>query len=926
MSAGKVTAIWGSAFIRHPDGTMVPLHVGDKVAGGVHIVTDDDGLVQISPTKGPAILVKSGDTAASVDKTIAAIEARDPDEAPGAGLGGGADGGMQPGLRVDRVAESTGQLSFDFDAASRTSDAVTGATGTPFSQIASGPGGTGAGTGGGTGTDTSTGTEPVTTPSAVRIGDVVVNEGAGTATFTVTLDKASATAVSVSYATGGPSDTASPGADYVKTQGTLTFEPGQTSKTITVQIINDNTYEGPEHFVVNLSDATGNAVITTGQGTGEILDDGRGSVPPGVTPDDDRPHAVEVSGSSTTEGGELYFVVQLSPGTAFGADPAAQHVSAFDTPLGLKLTVLGDHPAALKDVVQGDSIEYSLDGGNTYLPLQVDDQGYLHGIDGSLLSLPAYSPTTPIVIKMVSVVNDVLDGTQTLDLSAQTPYDAAPVHGTSTISDTPAPPALPYLLVESGEPAVEGLPVVFNVKLTHAIDQPLRIHLDLQDGTDSPDTPEHEGAIAGVDTSKDLEYFDTASGEWLAVQNGDVTLAAGQTEMQVRVATYQDNLDEDTEYIKLHAHVQDPGLTANTDHANQTAILDNKPYLLVQSGEPATEGSAVVFDVVLTHATDKAVSVHLEVQSGTDSPDTPEHEGAIAGVDTGTDLAYFDTASGEWLAAENGNVTLAAGQTEMHVRVATYQDNLDEDTEYIKLHAHVESPGLTANTDHANQTAILDNKPYVLVQSGEPVQEGSPVVFDVVLTHATDKPVTVALTLGSGIDDPDTPENESATLGVDTGTQLEYLDAASGHWLQMPTDNHVTFQPGDTLIQVRVATYADNLVEDTEYIKLQVDVVDESAHLVANASQYNQTAIIDTSALTADHQTPSAVTTAAVSSSQASQALDLRDLLPDAANTADHGGSSTSLVDHHMAFDANAANAQIVASLLNQSKAMADHA
>jgi chaperonin cofactor prefoldin len=908
MSAGKVTAIWGSAFVRLPDGTLQPLHVGDKVAGGVHIVTDDDGLVQISPIKGPALLVKSGDSANAVDKAIAAIEAREPDEAPGAGLGGGADGGMQPGLRVDRVAETIGQLSFDFDAAARTTDAVTNASGSQFNQAASEPAGTG----------------PSATPASMSIGDVVVNEGAGTATFTVTLDKASGAAVSVAFATGGASDSASVGADYTRTVGTLTFEPSQTSKTITVPIVNDNTYEGAEHFVVNLGNATGDVVIAKGQGTAQILDDGQGSVPPGVTPDDDRPHAVEVTGSSTTEGGELHFVLQLSPGTAFGADPSAQHVSASDTPLSLKLTVVGGHSAAVLDVVQSDSIEYSLDGGNTYLPLTIDAQGHLYAFDHTPLSLPAYSPTTPIVIKLVTAVNDVQDGTYTLDLSAQTPYDDAPVHGTGTISDTPAPPVLPSLLVESGEPAVEGQPIVFDVKLTQAIDKPLTIHLDLQDGTDDPNTPGHGGAIVGVDTGTDLQYLDTASGEWLDVVNGTVTMAAGDTQLQVRVATIQDHVVEGTEYIKLHAHVEETGLTANTDHANQTAIIDEQPYLLVQSGEPAVEGQAVVFDVVLTYAIDKPLTVHLDVQSGTDSPDTPEHEGAVVGVDTGTQLEYLDTASGEWLEVHDGNVTLAAGQTLMQVRVATVQDNLAEDTEYIKLHAHVEDPGLTANTDHSNQTAIIDNQPYLLVQSGEAAHEGSPIVFDVTLTHATDKAVSATLSLGSGIDDPDTPENESATLGVDTGTQLEYLDTASGQWLQMPADNHVTFQPGDTLVQVRVDTKADNIAEDTEFVKLQADVTSESAHLVANASQFNQTAIIDTSALSAQPaEAPSAITTASLPS-QGGAVLDLRDVLSDAGTHASSPGN-TGLVDHQLAFDANAANAQIVASLMNQSKAVADH-
>ena len=58
--------------------------------------------------------------------------------------------------------------------------------------------------------------------SKVGINDVVVNEGAGTATFTVTLDKASSSVVKVSFSTGDA--TAGAGADYVKTLGAISFD------------------------------------------------------------------------------------------------------------------------------------------------------------------------------------------------------------------------------------------------------------------------------------------------------------------------------------------------------------------------------------------------------------------------------------------------------------------------------------------------------------------------------------------------------------------------------------------------------------------------------------------------------------------------------------------------------------------------------
>jgi hypothetical protein len=107
----------------------------------------------------------------------------------------------------------------------------------------------------------------------LQIGDVTVNEGnTGTANavFTVTLSRVSDQAVTVAYATGGGGATAA--SDYRAASGTVTFAPGETSKTITVLVIGDRLVEPTEYFAVNLSNPT-NATITDSQGVGTIVDD-----------------------------------------------------------------------------------------------------------------------------------------------------------------------------------------------------------------------------------------------------------------------------------------------------------------------------------------------------------------------------------------------------------------------------------------------------------------------------------------------------------------------------------------------------------------------------------------------------------------------------------------------------------------------------
>jgi hypothetical protein len=108
---------------------------------------------------------------------------------------------------------------------------------------------------------------------ALRVGDAQVAEGNGgatSATFTVSLSAASSQPVTVAYATANGS--ASSGSDYIASTGSLTFNPGVTSKTVTVQVQGDTLDEADETFAVNLSGPT-NATIADGQGVGTITDD-----------------------------------------------------------------------------------------------------------------------------------------------------------------------------------------------------------------------------------------------------------------------------------------------------------------------------------------------------------------------------------------------------------------------------------------------------------------------------------------------------------------------------------------------------------------------------------------------------------------------------------------------------------------------------
>ena len=110
-------------------------------------------------------------------------------------------------------------------------------------------------------------------PPGVSVNDVSViegNSGTTNATFTVSLSAAATANVTVRYATANGTATAD--SDYAARSGTVTFTPGQRSRTVAITVNGDTTVEPNETFFVNLSSASG-ATIADGQGVGTITND-----------------------------------------------------------------------------------------------------------------------------------------------------------------------------------------------------------------------------------------------------------------------------------------------------------------------------------------------------------------------------------------------------------------------------------------------------------------------------------------------------------------------------------------------------------------------------------------------------------------------------------------------------------------------------
>ncbi|CAD7216374.1 autotransporter domain-containing protein [Xanthomonas arboricola] len=98
----------------------------------------------------------------------------------------------------------------------------------------------------------------------------VAEDGAGNLIYTVTLDQAAPSAVSVAFSVGG---TATSGTDYAAVSSPLVIGAGQTTGTITINPTADSTIEPDETVVLTLASGTGYNVGSPNSATGTILND-----------------------------------------------------------------------------------------------------------------------------------------------------------------------------------------------------------------------------------------------------------------------------------------------------------------------------------------------------------------------------------------------------------------------------------------------------------------------------------------------------------------------------------------------------------------------------------------------------------------------------------------------------------------------------
>ena len=555
----------------------------------------------------------------------------------------------------------------------------------------------------------------------LALANVEVVEDNGTAQFTLSLSNPSSRTVTLDYATVDGSAVA--GSDYQTSFGTITFEPGETSQTIEVELIDDSIYELTEAFTIEFSNPTGATLPEANESvTATIIENDElpalsiNSVVATEGVDSsadfvvtlDQPAAVSVtveylltyssvdssgvgtsSGTITFEPGEISRTVVSIPVVEDNIDRLDQnYLVELSNPVNASI-VTGQGTATITDndpTPQLSVADYFINEGNdgtsevvytvaldnpSDREITVDyftadgtataDVDYLAG-SGTITFAPGETSKT-VTIAVTGDNLDEVNETFWLNLDNATNAVISELQGTLTIVDDDDAPVAAVNEVSIIEDGIESSLAAFTVSLNNPSGKEITLDYTTVDGT----------AVAEVD------YI---------ANSGTITFAPGETTKTIEVEIIADTLDEINEAFGLEL-TNPNNVTLGTTETTATITDNDEPPIIAIDSVTLTEGDESTGNAVFTLSLDSPSSKEITVDYAT--------------VD-GTAI------SGEDYTANNGTITFEPGETTKTIEVVVTGDRVFEGDEAFTV--ELSNPSFATISEEArNGTAkIIDNE------------------------------------------------------------------------------------------------------------------------------------------------------------------------------------------------------------------------
>jgi hypothetical protein len=632
---------------------------------------------------------------------------------------------------------------------------------------------------------------------SISIADNSAAEANAPLAFTVTLSAQSGRTITVDYVTSNA--TAAAGSDYAAAAGTLVFAPGETAKSVSVQLVDDANVELTETFTVTLSNPA-DATLLDGTATGTINDnDGM----PSITIDDvavvegdlalftvrlSAPSASSITvGWSTSDGSATAGVDYGSGSGTLTFSPgeleelivvATNEESLAETSETFFVDLAGPVNATLADAQGGGTI--ADDDGTP--SLTINDPAVVEGavatftvtlappsastvtVDYTTVAMSAtsgdFTPNnsflsfgpgeTSKTISIATAGDDIAEQFETFGILLSSPSGAtlADSTATATIIDDDGMSRVTIGNVTQAEGNAGTTVALVPVDLSHASALPVDVVYSITDGTASSLQGDYTGG------------------------SSTLTFAPGETSKTISVPIHGDALIEPNETIVVNIGanaivVDGEGIVtiANDDGGAQVSVSD-APVLEGNSGT-----STAPFQVTLNAASELPVSVQWTTMNGT----------AVAPSD---------------YAAAAGTLTFAPGETYKWISIDVAADTTFEGNETFTLQllgatnaAIADAEGVAGIVDDDAPPAV----PAISIANAS-LAEGNAGSTNMTFTVSLDVPTINTVTVAYATTD------QTALSGFD-------FAAASGT---------VTFAPGVTSLSVSVPIIGDTALEGTE--------------------------------------------------------------------------------------------------------------
>ncbi|MEH2165259.1 MAG: Calx-beta domain-containing protein [Nostoc sp.] len=556
----------------------------------------------------------------------------------------------------------------------------------------------------------------------ISISDVSVAEGnTGTtnnANFTITLSNASYQQVTVNYNTSdGTAQVAD--SDYNSASGTITFNPGETSKTLSIGVIGDNKVESNETFTVNLLGAT-NAAIADNLAVATIIND------------DSQP-TITISDVSVTEG---------NTGTTTNAN----------------FTISLSNPSS-----QQITVNYNTSDGTA----QVADSDY-NSSSGTIIFAPGETTKT-LSIGVIGDNQTETDETFAVNLLGATNAAIADSLGVATIINDDNQPTITISDVSVTEGNIGTTTNAnFTISLSNPSYQQVTVNFNTIDGTADAADSDYNLALGTItfnpgETSKTLsigivgdnkfEIDETFSVNLLGATNAAIADSLG-------VATIINDDNQPT--ISISDVSVAEGNTGTTNNANFIISLSNPSYQQVTINYNTSDGTAQVADSDYNSA------------SGTITFNPGETSKTLSiGVIGDNQTEANETFSVNLLGATNGTIADSLG-------VATIID--DDNPTTVRISDVSIAEGNTGTTTNANFIVTLSAPSLQQVTVNYNTSDGTAKVSDSDYNPASGtivfNPGETTKTLGIGIiGDNKAETNETFSVNLFGATNTTISDS-----------------------------------------------------------------------------------------------------------------------------------------------------